>query len=497
MAAYILEPGSSGNNVSSPHKGSLDLGASTSILVVAYLALDDWTPASATTFISVWGANAANGMFRCQVNATGTMTFSASVGGTGGNGSTTTVLPTAAGLSNGDGVWVWYMWQASDGTCDFKYSLDPPETDPLAVTWTTIQSNRSSGVSGTLTTSTAPMMVGGYDTSGGQLPLAGKVYRVVVYTNDLGSGSISTASYITDATVLIDCDPNQYSGSGSTFSSGGDTWTINGTATVEGAGGGTEEIADTDTGAGTEGTVDIQVALSATDSGTGTDTGSIEAALSGTDTGTGTDDGSVGSPIDGDPDAGSGTDTGSVAASLPGADTGLGTEASSIAATLSDTDSGAGSEGGPSIAFSATDSGLATEGFSIVVSLSASDVGAGTEAFSILAALSGSDSGTDSEDGNVLEGVDQIVDTDSGVGTDSFVSLVASLSDLDDGDGLDDGYLSYKELSDSDSAVALDVRHPLRKQVKKLTLLQATLKRSSVAREGRNHQHREEDNGFV
>lgn len=229
MTAYILEPGSSGNNVSAPHKSSLDFSSSQSVLVVACLALDDWTPAGAAqSFFSVFDS-AADGMVRCTVNSTGTLTMTVNVGATSFNGSSSIGAAVTAGVADGSPMWLWYMWQSSDGTVDFKYSVDPPETAVGSVAWTALQTNRASSTSGTLDTSTAPIRIGGSGTSGGTIPMAGKLYRAQMYA---GASTGATLA----STLLVDCDPSQYSGAGSTFVSGGDTWTINGTASVVGAG---------------------------------------------------------------------------------------------------------------------------------------------------------------------------------------------------------------------------------------------------------------------
>lgn len=228
MTAYILEPGSSGNNVEAPHKSSLNFASSSSVLVIGYIALNDWTPSTQATFFSVYDA-ATDGMVRCSITTTGTAQMTVAVGATGFNGSSSLSWISQAGIADGDGLWVWYMWQSSDGTTDFKWSKDPPETAVGSVVWTALQSNRASSTSGILDTSTAPIRIGGSAASGATFPLAGKLYRVQMYSGTSGGATLAS-------TLLVDCDPSQYSGSGSTFVSGGDTWTINGTASVVGAG---------------------------------------------------------------------------------------------------------------------------------------------------------------------------------------------------------------------------------------------------------------------
>jgi hypothetical protein len=497
MTAWIVEPGSSGNNVSAPHKSALDAVA-TSVLIVAYVALDDWTPATAAVIFSVYGSTVGDGMIRATIDTSGHMAINVVSTATGvlQTGSTTTVLQTASGIADGAGIWLFWTYRASTGSCDFRYSLDPPTTAPTAVTWTALQTARSSGTSGQLQTSTAPMQVGGFSTSGGTQPLAGKVYRALLYKAST-TGQITTAS---GQTLLADCDPNQWT-SGTTFVSGGDTWTLNGTASIASD---STPKSGTDTGAGTDNNGTIAATSAGTDSGAGSNNQSIAATSSGTDTGAGSDAQSIAAALAATADTGAGTDAG-VKIAQTVTDSGAGSETGVLAASSTGTDTGAGTEALPKIAFTATDTGAATESFSIIVPVSASDSGAGTDlGSSVQAALSASETGAGADTGSVraalaasetaagsdlassvhaaVFGTDTGTDVESGV---PFTGGNTTPSGTDSGVGTDAGQVTYKELRDTDSGTSLEIRYPMRVRKRKLTLLQAAMGMVDVQGEAR------------
>jgi len=217
--AYVLEPGTAGNNVSTPHQAGFDPAGD--LVVVTYIAPDDWTPA-ATQCVASDYTTAANGAWRLTLNTAGTLSFQNSVGGVADVANCTIAPP---GVGDGFGVWLYWYRQSSDGTTDFKYSYDLPTADPATIVWTNIQINRAAQL-GVLTAPTADVHIGGF-AAGATDPFAGKIYRVIAYT--------STAM----STKLWDMRPGDWT-SGTTWVSAatGETWTINGTASVVPAAGG-------------------------------------------------------------------------------------------------------------------------------------------------------------------------------------------------------------------------------------------------------------------
>ncbi len=131
---------------------------------------------------------------------------------------------------------------------------------------------------------------------------------------------------------------------------------------------------DTGTGSDTAG-----LAQSAGDTGTGTDASSIAATLSSNDARTLTDAGTVqqdGNPVSSD--TGSGTDNGSLTANVPGSDTLTGTDTGSISQTR--TESGTATDAGTvSVQASSADTASIADAGSLVVSVSSSDTGSLTD----------------------------------------------------------------------------------------------------------------------
>lgn len=123
-------------------------------------------------------------------------------------------------------------------------------------------------------------------------------------------------------------------------------------------------ISASDTGVGTEGTT-LAVTLSAAETGSGVEATSIAATLSAAETGTG-------------------TDTAAVGVAISSADTGTGTEGASLTVTLSSSETGAGTEAVVAKAFSDAETGTGTEGTSIAATLSAAETGTGTDAGSVV-----------------------------------------------------------------------------------------------------------------
>lgn len=139
------------------------------------------------------------------------------------------------------------------------------------------------------------------------------------------------------------------------------------------------------TGSGSESLTSLAVAVSGSDSGTGSESGFIADHKDGGDSGTGSEDGYVAQPTSGE-DSGSGAEDGSVAAETEGSDSGTGSETAQLGATTQGSDSGEGDDG---------------QGF---ITLPGADTATGAAALAALAATtSGADSATGSEGGYVEE----------------------------------------------------------------------------------------------
>lgn len=140
---------------------------------------------------------------------------------------------------------------------------------------------------------------------------------------------------------------------------------------------------------------------SGSDTGTGSDTGSITATVTGSDPGTGTDTGGV-SVLRNGSDSGTGSESGFVAQAQIGSDTATGTETGSIGATVTSGDTATGTSSGGVLADTTAtpDHGTGTESGHIMIP--GGDTGAGSvAAVHIDATVTSSDTATGSDGGYV------------------------------------------------------------------------------------------------
>jgi hypothetical protein len=153
-------------------------------------------------------------------------------------------------------------------------------------------------------------------------------------------------------------------------------------------------------------------------------------------------------------DSGSGSESGTVSAVLTGADAGAGTETGSVAWLQSGTDAGSGSETGY-VAQQQTgnDTGTGNEAGSLGATVTASDAGAGSETGAIAGIVDGgTDSGTGDEAGHI-----RIPGTDTGTGGETLDELTAEITAGDSGTGAEGGYV---ETLFGDLVISLYALHP-------------------------------------
>lgn len=212
-ASYASTPGTSGNYVSSPSSGAANILGD--IDVSAYIAPTLWSVAGGQVFFSKLANTTSNGTYRFGLNATGQLQIGTNIDGVVTSFVATTISP---GGVDGVGMWVRYTRASVTGNCSFYTAPGlPPETEPTAGQWVTLQLNRP-GTAGSALTSTAALCVSGINNGTG-VPFAGKVYRVIVRNGIAG-------------TIAVDFNPSSWT-TGSTWTSAtGEVWTLNGTAAV-------------------------------------------------------------------------------------------------------------------------------------------------------------------------------------------------------------------------------------------------------------------------
>jgi hypothetical protein len=208
-------------------------------------------------------------------------------------------------------------------------------------------------------------------------------------------------------------------------------------------------------------------AISDSDTGTGTDAGTVTASASSSDTGISAEAGTVAASITSS-DTATSVDAGTVAASTSSADTATGSEASVVLPQSSD--SATGTEGavvGPQSSDTATatetavvqiissDSAVATDSGTVGATLSAAETGVASDTGIVNASIFGSDTASTVETGTPTV---QVVSTDSATAVDAASPVQVSVTATDSGSAVDGQSVNTgsESVADSDTAHAVE-----------------------------------------
>jgi len=201
---YVYLPGVALNLLSTPNSTALNITGDIDIRV--RVAMDSWTPANISAFVSKWETSPQRA-YRFQMETTGRLTFAWSTDGTAISTASSTVSVTGS-------VPQWLRVTRASGTGDVNF-YTAPDSVTAPSSWTQL---------GTTVTTTANSMFGGTSAvavgvqESINYPVAGRIYRAQVLNGING-------------TVVLDVDCDQItSGSATTFteqSSNAATVTIN------------------------------------------------------------------------------------------------------------------------------------------------------------------------------------------------------------------------------------------------------------------------------
>lgn len=195
-------------------------------------------------------------------------------------------------------------------------------------------------------------------------------------------------------------------------------------------------VSVSETGTGSE-TVTIEPQIPIAESGAGADTPLIDSSFIFDDSGVGTDTPSVEADVTAT-DAGVGTEaTPDIAVSLTVSETGSGSEAPSIAVTLTVTDIGSGTESSVGIQglIGVAETGVGTQtSISITMAVTVSETSAGVDIPNIVASLTLTDSATGSE--SVAAGLWSTM-SEVGVGVDALTLIEITSTSVDSGIGVE------------------------------------------------------------
>jgi hypothetical protein len=184
----------------------------------------------------------------------------------------------------------------------------------------------------------------------------------------------------------------------------------------------TSALSAADTGSGTEVPA---IAAAGADTAAGGETGAVAASLAVSDTAAGTEMTTAFSAVLASPDSAMGTDAAATTASDTEVDVGAGVDAETLGTLQSDT--GTGADSGETIAFANSDTGVSLEAHAALAAIPGADSATGTE--STLAGLSGADTGAGVETFAVSVILAAQTDTATAVETNSPIQISVTGTD--------------------------------------------------------------------
>jgi hypothetical protein len=204
---YVYLPGVAGNYLSVPDEAALDITGDIDIRV--QVAMDDWTPAATSTFISKRLSTGDQRSFSMGINTTGILNFQWSIDGTAPLNARSATVTT--GISDGQTKWVRATLDVDNGSSgnDVKFFLSDD-----GATWTQLGTTVTTAGVTSIHSGTAPVTLGTTQPSIDML--AGKVYRAQIYsdltetnkvldvdTSVITTGAATTFTALTGQTVTI------------------------------------------------------------------------------------------------------------------------------------------------------------------------------------------------------------------------------------------------------------------------------------------------------
>jgi len=191
------------------------------LTIIVYAALDDWTPAVASSFVSKWVQTSPGyRAYTLQMLTTGTLQLA--IGYSSGSNGAGVQSSVATGFADGTGHWLRATWDNSANTLNYYTSDDAVSTAVASVSWSQLGTADLALVATGPADTTAQVEIGSI-MNGTTMPLAGKIMRAVIL-----------ASTDPTAAPSVDFNPNNHQ-SGSTFTAAtGEVWTIEGNAAIEG-----------------------------------------------------------------------------------------------------------------------------------------------------------------------------------------------------------------------------------------------------------------------
>jgi hypothetical protein len=208
-----VTPGTAGNGFRSANRAAI-AGGTTPVCIVATYGVDDWSPASEACHFSEWGSPNSSWACSSRTTTNGQRFYSSTDGTTALSNNVTGLISLTDGTSNL--YTLRWLLTPNNGASQTNVKIDQWSGS----SWTSLKNVNIAGAT-TVFVSSANLHIGGFGPSLTG-PTNGIFKRVRLYNTD------------ENGTLIADFNPNDYSGSGTTWvsSTTGETWTIVGTATV-------------------------------------------------------------------------------------------------------------------------------------------------------------------------------------------------------------------------------------------------------------------------
>ncbi len=204
----VVLPGTSGNYISTPDTGVLDVTGDIDIRVK--FAADDWTPAATGSFLSKYTTTGNQRSYSFNILSNGLLELQWSNDGTASINKSSTVV---TGFTDGSANWVRVTLDVDNGAVGNTVRF---YTSPDGVAWNQLGADVVTAGVTSIYAGTAPVEVGSRQ-GGTMLLLAGQFFAAQVRNGIDGtivSNAVATGTGVTDSTGLV--------------------WTVNGTATPRG-----------------------------------------------------------------------------------------------------------------------------------------------------------------------------------------------------------------------------------------------------------------------
>lgn len=212
--SYLDLDGTSGTFASTPDSAALSVTGD--LQITARVSLDDWTPAAENTIVSKWATGQRSFQFTVRTNGALRLNWSSD-----GSASNAEVSTATVGFTDGTTHWVRVNFDVDDGAGNRVTTFFTSED---GVTFTQLGSAVTTAGTASIFDSTSNVEIGSRD-SGTAERLAGKMFSVEV--RDGIGGTIVADPDFSDGTVWS-------TSTTSASDDAGNTWTLNGAATIAG-----------------------------------------------------------------------------------------------------------------------------------------------------------------------------------------------------------------------------------------------------------------------